>query len=246
MRVAIFADVHGNADALTTVLAEIDTVKPDLICNLGDVFSGPLDPAGVARILLARPEIHTVCGNHDRYLITMDPADMGPTDQVTFDALDAVAFDWIRALPEQLVLDDLFLCHATPQDDNTYWLETVTPAGEVTPRLMPDIAVRATGIAQPVILCGHTHLPRLVHLPTGQMILNPGSVGCPAYDDDLPVPHVVENGTPHASWAMLDLTAAPKVTFHRTPYDTSRMAAAAQGYGRPSWANAVSTGWLHN
>ncbi len=245
MRVAVFADVHGNADALEAVLAEIDAAKPDLICNLGDVFSGPLDPAGVADILLARPDIQTVRGNHDRYLITKDRADLGLTDLVTYDALGAAVFDWIRVLPEQLILDDLFFCHATPQDDNTYWLETVTPEGQVAPRPMSDVVDWAQGIAQRVILCGHTHLPRLVHLPDGRMILNPGSVGCPAYDDDLPAPHVVENGTPHASWAMLDMADTPKVAFYRTPYDTTRMTQAALDYGRPAWATAVSTGWLH-
>lgn len=246
MRVAVFADVHGNSDALRAVLAEIDAAAPDVICNLGDVFSGPLDAAGVAEILLARPDIHTVCGNHDRYLITQDGADMGPSDHVAFNALGGAALNWIRDLPKIKIVEDMFLCHATPQSDSVYWLEAVTAAGEVTPRSLAEIATKAKGITQKIILCAHTHLPRLVHLPDGRIILNPGSVGCPAYDDTAPVPHVVENGTPDASWAMLETGALPKVTFYRTPYDTTAMSEAARANGRPAWACAVATGWLHN
>ena len=33
------------------------------------------------------------------------------------------------------------------------------------------------GVREPVILCGHSHIPRVVRLSNGQMIVNPGSVG---------------------------------------------------------------------
>jgi len=36
------------------------------------------------------------------------------------------------------------------------------------------------------------------------MILNPGSVGLPAYRDELPRTHRVETGTPHARYALLE------------------------------------------
>ena len=40
--------------------------------------------------------------------------------------------DWLRALPMTAVYRDaVYLCHATPADDNVYWLETVTPDGAV-------------------------------------------------------------------------------------------------------------------
>ena len=49
-----------------------------------------------------------------------------------------------------------------------------------------------------LLLCGHTHLQREMRLPTGALVLNPGSVGWPAYDDDHPHDNVIEAGTPHA------------------------------------------------
>lgn len=54
-----------------------------------------------------------------------------------------------------------------------------------------------------VSLCGHTHLQRMMALDDGHLIVNPRSLGLPAYDDDRPHPHVVESGSPHARYAVL-------------------------------------------
>ena len=82
--------------------------------------------------------------------------------------------------------------------------------------MLPDGTVRdvvrwkrsrqaAEGIAQPLILCGHTHIARAVRLRDGRMIVNPGSVGSPGYRDVHPFPHVIEAGTPDARYAILEL-----------------------------------------
>lgn len=52
-----------------------------------------------------------------------------------------------------------------------------------------------------VVLCGHSNTPGVVRLTDGRLIVNPRSVGLPAYDDDHPHPHMMESGTPHARWA---------------------------------------------
>lgn len=57
---------------------------------------------------------------------------------------------------------------------------------------------RLQNIEQKIIVCGHTHIPRVVYLANGKIIINPGSVGLPAYKDELPVMHKMESGTPHA------------------------------------------------
>ena len=40
------------------------------------------------------------------------------------------------------------------------------------------------GIAQALILCGHTHMPCMLRLADGRLIVNPGSVGLQGFDDD--------------------------------------------------------------
>ena len=41
-RVAVLADVHGNAVALAAVLAELEREQPDAIVHCGDLTWGPL------------------------------------------------------------------------------------------------------------------------------------------------------------------------------------------------------------
>lgn len=40
-----------------------------------------------------------------------------------------------------------------------------------------------------LICCGHSHTPRIVNLSSGQLIVNPGSVGLQAYIDEESVVH---------------------------------------------------------
>lgn len=54
MRFAAIADIHGNALALEAVLFDIERAGIKQTVNLGDVFSGPLDAAGTARLLEER------------------------------------------------------------------------------------------------------------------------------------------------------------------------------------------------
>jgi hypothetical protein len=84
-----------------------------------------------------------------------------------------------------------------------------------------------------------------VWLSDGRQIVNPGSVGCPGYDDDHPVPHIVQTGTPNASYAVIDDGAGNwRVTFRSIPDAPSRMALLAEKAGREEWANVIRTGWL--
>ncbi|HEY0910790.1 MAG TPA: metallophosphoesterase family protein, partial [Bradyrhizobium sp.] len=160
--------------------------------------------------------------------------------------LDASHLDWIRALPPKLVFrDQVFLCHATPADDNTYWLETVLADGTVRMSSLAEMEESAKGIPQSLILCGHTHIARAVRLGDGRLIVNPGSVGSPGYRDVHPFPHVIEAGTPDARYAILELAGgAWRVTFRHVPYDHEAMAAVARRNGQPELASALATGWI--
>lgn len=247
MQFAVLADIHGNAFALEAVLADMRALGITHAVNLGDMFSGPLDARATAALLLDRG-FASVRGNHDRYLLEQNRADMGPSDQCAFDQLDQVHLDWLRSLPEtRTVFDDVFLCHGTPSSDTRYWLERVGPHGSVEAAPLQDILEQAQGVEAGLILCGHTHIPRFVSLPDGRAILNPGSVGCPAYDDDHPFYHVVETGTPNASYAIAERgTDGWRVTFRSVPYDAGRASALAIRNGRPDWGRALATGRLRD
>jgi len=245
MRFAAIADVHGNYLALEAVLADIRAQGVDDIVNLGDMASGPLDAGRTVAIMM---ELDATCvrGNHDRYLTDVELDDMYPSDRLAHGQLAPAQLDWLRALPFSAVYrDSVYLCHATPTDDNTYWLETVTPDGGIEMAAIEQIEQRAHGIAQTLILCGHTHIPRAVRLRDARLIVNPGSVGCPGYRDVAPYPHIVQTGTPDASYAILEQRAERwQVTFRQVPYDHAAMAALARQHGRLEWASVLATGWL--
>lgn len=76
-------------------------------------------------------------------------------------------------------------------------------------------------------------------------MVNPGSIGCPAYDDTHPVYHQMQTGSPNASYAIVEQGAAGwVVTFRSVPYASEAASALAASRGRPDWARALATGWL--
>lgn len=242
--IAVIADIHGNADALKAVLADLDARGIVTILNLGDHLSGPLAPRETADLLLSR-DMLSIRGNHDRYLVEQTIAEMGASDRVAAEQLDDRHRAWLAALPATATYRDrIYLCHGTPTSDVTYWMETVRADQSVGRRDPAEIEAWAAGIDLPVIVCGHTHVPRALRLRDGRLLVNPGSVGCPGYEDTSP-PHRMETGNPAASYAILTQTSAGwDVTFQLVAYDTTRMAALAQGFGRPEWESVVATGWL--
>jgi len=245
MRFAAIADVHGNYLALEAVIADIRAQGIGEIVNLGDMASGPLDARRTMDALMALDAVH-ILGNHDRWLIDRPVEKMGSWDRPAFAQLDTVYLDWLHTVPsKQIFRDQVFLCHATPADDNVYWLETVTPDGAVTMASRGAIEKEAEGISQSLILCGHTHVARAVRLGDGRLVVNPGSVGSPGYSYHVPFPHVIEAGTPDARYAILELTSGSwRVTFRHVPYDHDAMAALARRNGDTESASALATGWI--
>ncbi|MBX0331074.1 metallophosphatase family protein [Oscillochloris sp. ZM17-4] len=239
---ALIADIHGNAWALDAVLADIDRRGVRQIINLGDCAYGSLDPAGTLERLMDRA-IPTVSGNQDRIVHAPPPAVVGSADQDFITARlgpDQVA--WLRDLPQTLVVGDLFCCHGTPALDTTCLLEDVTPQS-VRLRGDADLAALLAGVTQPVIACGHSHQPRVVALADGRLVVNPGSVGVPAYTDDQPHPHAMEAGSPHARYAILrEAGGGWSVKLVAVPYDWDVAADEARRNGRPDRAAWIATG----
>jgi len=253
MKIAAISDIHGNLAALDAVLADIAAQGVDLTVNLGDILSGPLWIADTADRLMAL-KLPTIAGNHERQVLDTPPERMGASDAHAAARLTDVHRAWLRGLPKTLQLtDEVFCCHGTPDKDLVYFLETVTPGfdGSASPGVrratVEEAAARAgdamKGVAHGVILCGHTHVPRVMQLSDGRLVVNPGSVGLQAYDDDHPHPHIVENASPHARYAVLSRQAAGwQVELRLVPYEHESAATLADANGRPDWAHALRTG----
>jgi len=245
MRLAAIADIHGNALALTAVLKDIESLGVDTVVNLGDHVGGPLEAAKTADILIERA-FPSIAGNHDRWVVQRPATELGLSDQQALTELKPDHLKWLGALPKTMVFrDEAFLCHGTPSDDNTYWLERIQSDGSIRSATQAEAELEARGCLFPLILCGHTHIPRAVRLGDGRLIVNPGSVGLPAYDDDVPRPHIMQNGSPEARYAILEKGGDGwSATFRLVPYDHLEMAELARRRGRAEWAQALATGWL--
>ncbi len=263
--IAIVSDIHGNLPALEAVWAQIERARPALVVNLGDIASGPLWPNETVQWLMARADAEparwrTIAGNHERQALAEDVARMGASDAYAARALGPDERAWLAALPPtQWLGDDVLLCHGTPASDLAYFMETVIPGFGIDgwtglrAATAAELAERAaevapggsrTGLAATLILCGHTHVPRAMAVAGGPRVVNPGSVGLQAYDDDHPFEHHVENGSPDARWALVerDRHGAWHVQLRATPYDWRAAAARAQANGRRDWADALATG----
>ena len=202
VRIAAISDTHGNLLALEAVLADIATRSVDVTVDLGDLLSGGLQPRETADRLVAL-RLPTVRGNHERQLLTTSPEQMSASDRLARAVISPEHLAWLASLPLTLELAvGVLAFHGSPSDDLTYLLETVEQTGaraathdEVLERL-GDVS------GWSLLLCGHTHLQREMRLPSGTLVVNPGSVGWPAYADNKPYPHVMEAGTPHARCAV--------------------------------------------
>ena len=264
MRIAVLSDIHGNLPALEAVLDELGRERVDRVVNLGDILSGPLWPRETAERLmpLGWP---TIAGNHERQALATDgPRGFG--DRFAYDSATPGQRAWLAALPPALELDDgaVRLVHGQPAVDDEPLLETVTTdlglhgSPGIRAASMAEVRARLGTNGAALVLCGHSHVPRVTALPPGPpgpgagappaglaatLVVNPGSVGLPAYDHDQPHDHVVECGSPHARWAIVELTPRGwQAQLRLTAYDWGAAAARAESLGRGDWADALATG----
>jgi len=219
VRIAFVSDIHGNLPALRAVVADIKRRGVDRVVNLGDSLSGPLLDRPVQR--------------------------MSAADAHARARLSARSLEWIASQrPTHRLDDEVVLCHASPRSDLEYLLETVTRQG-IRLASAEEIAERRGNTPARLIACGHSHVPRALRAADGCLLLNPGSVGLPGFDDDHPFPHWVDNGSPDARYAIAERGADGCWTAELlvVPYDFCAMAELARHHGREDWAVPLRVGY---
>jgi predicted phosphodiesterase len=232
-KLAVISDIHGNRWALEAVLQDIRDRGIELIANLGDCLYG-------AEILM-QLDIPTVRGNEDRIIV--EASEGSPTLSFVVQALGPAQLGWVEALPPTMELDDeILMFHGTPADDASYLMWRIEESGALL-RDGAEVSADLQGTDRRLVVCGHDHLQRTMRLPDGRLVVNPGSVGLPAYSDDKPYPHVMESGSPHARYAIIERAkddwAVERVT---VPYDWRDAADEARMNGRDDWAEWLMSG----
>ncbi len=240
-RFAVISDIHGNRWALEAVLDDIDRQAVSEALNLGDVLYGPLDPLGTAEILMPR-SFATVSGNEDRIVVACGEP-LSATLRFVRDQLQPTHLQWLTSFKKSLSTGEVHAFHGSPTGDSDYLFWEVRPTGAAL-RSPDHVSAMTRNLPWSLLLCGHDHVPRTMRLPDGRTVVNPGSVGLPAYTDDLPHPHSMASGTPHARYSIVTRTECGWLIADRAvPYDWQAATAAALRNGRPDWADWLSTGW---
>lgn len=176
MRLAVFADVHGNLDALDAVLRDAAARGVDGAVHLGDLVGAAGAAAGVLRRVRGEG-IPGVAGEGDLAALREGEA-AGLVEE---------DLDLLRNLPAQFAVREgavTFLCaHASPRGPQ-----------DPSPAELSDEALARLleGCGADVLLVGHTHRP-LVRRVGERLLLNPGSVGRPG-DDPRPAYLVLDTG----------------------------------------------------
>jgi putative phosphoesterase len=222
MRVAVFADVHGNTAALEAVLGDIGAQRPDLTVCGGDLaFGGPDPEAAVARIRALG--VPCVRGNTDEWLTPTSAARAEGLIAYTRAHLSPAAREFLGTLPFDHRIDDLVVLHATP-----WSISDVIPrhadAGTIR-RVLADAGASA-------VVYGHIHQAWIGAIDGG-LLVNTGSVGFP-YDGD-----------PRPSYALLERgTSGWTAEILRVPYDLERAARSFPNDhpAAAAWAAMIRTG----
>ncbi|MRW92566.1 metallophosphoesterase [Duganella sp. FT80W] len=239
MRIAFVSDIHGNLPALEAVAADIKRRGADIVVNLGDSLSGPLLPLETAQFLMASDWLH-LAGNHERQILELH-AGSGMADTFAHSQLTSRELTWIASLlPAKQITSEVLACHGTPTSDVTCLLQNADLAAT-----QEEIESRLGDVAATLIACGHSHVARSVRSTRGQLIVNPGSIGQPAYMDDYPYPHTIASGSPDARYAIVEQHQGQwQSSLLAVPYNNRDMAALAKSRGRLDWEAALLTGYI--
>ena len=211
MRILLISDIHGNYEALQSVLK----VPHDMVICLGDIVDYGPDPDRCIDVLRAR-EISTIRGNHDNAVAFKVDCQCGyrykhlsiATREYTWKILDRSEIEYLQKLPllikEEIEGKKLYMTHASPRS----MFEYIKP--ETSDE---EIQVMIKEAMEPVeaefLLVGHSHIP--MNRKLGNLtIINPGSVGQP------------RDGDNRASCAVFD-TECGKMEIIRREYDIDKV-----------------------
>ncbi len=226
MRIAIFADIHGNLPALEAVLEDIGRQGVDRIIVNGDSVNRGPENAKVMSTLAGIDHSATL-GNHDDVMlmvveqrdVDVDPWYLDPFWRSAVLAAREVQgagfLDAIRAMPMTLRVEErgapsLLVCHGSPRHYREGFGTLTTP--EVISEIIQEHPAD-------VLVGSHTHSPYLATWGR-YTVLNTGSVGSPF------------NGDPRAQYLILTLDGGKWVPeFRRVPYDRQRALAAYEDTG---------------
>jgi diadenosine tetraphosphatase ApaH/serine/threonine PP2A family protein phosphatase len=240
MRLALFADIHGNREALDACLDHAHRRGADRFGFLGDLVGYGADPGYVVDKVAEYCErgAFAILGNHDAAVLgeedNMNPYARAAIDW-TRDELDDLQKTFLERLLHSCEEEHVLLVHS----------EASAPADwiYVTDEEAAGQSMQATN--KPITICGHVHVPQLYRRtgdgpilgmiprtnepirfdPSAKSLAVLGSVGQPRDDNS------------NAAYALYDDTDM-SLTYVRVDYDIERAAKKINDAGLPRFLAA--------
>ncbi|MGE3164545.1 MAG: metallophosphoesterase [Planctomycetota bacterium] len=231
MRYAVISDIHGNREALDTVLEKIELLACDKIACLGDIVGYGADP-GYCLERIRDVSDFVVAGNHDY-------AALGKISIDYFNAHARQATLWTR---EQLTPDQRRYLESLPLvvvDDKSTFVHGSLDSPQLFDYIQTSYDAFLTMEQMQTRICfiGHSHVPITFLLndvitysldnvleltAVKKSIVNVGSVGQP------------RDNNPLAAFAVYD-DERDLLELHRVPYDVEKTAARILQAGLPEF-----------
>ncbi len=233
MRLAIISDIHGNLEAFSQVLADVDRAEVDGIASLGDNIGYGPDPEEVVHLIRER-NIPSVMGNHELAVVDTTCLDcMNPSARqslvLTKQLLSPGTVDYIDTLTHSMTFHKSLCVHGCPPDSVITYLFQLTTS-----------QFKELFLAMEAKICfvGHTHYPQIISfdgeeiasfpLREGELTLqknlqyfiNVGSVGQP------------RDGNNNAKYVIWD-TSSQSIEMRFIPYDIATTARKILEVGFP-------------
>ncbi len=220
MTLALISDVHGNLEALTAVLRDIQQQpKVEEIVFLGDAVGYGANPNEVLRLIKSECRIK-IMGNHDYSALgLLDTGEFNAYAQsaiaYTSSVLDADSIGILSSLKLTHQTDEMLLVHATPEEPQS-WHYCLS---------LLDADRQFRHFDNRICFLGHSHKPVVyarnfageaytiggheIDLEKEyRYIINTGSVGQP------------RDGDPRACYLLFD-TGAGVIRYRRIDYDVA-------------------------
>ena len=209
MKAAVISDIHGNWQALESVIADYQLQGCERVFCLGDLAMAGPQPRMIIDYVMNKAENWvTIQGNTDKMIAEFNlkmydelSKEFPVMANALLDDVDIIEKDkkeFLASLPErrELMIEgvSVLLVHGSPRRNN----EDILPNMK-----MSEIQDIISGETANLILCGHTHVPCGYQTLSTQTVVNVGSVGRPM------------TGTPKANYVIVDFNNGTYTIEHR-------------------------------
>ena len=188
MKIAVLSDIHGNMQALESVMEDLNSHKCERVLCLGDLALAGPQPRMVIDFVQKQKNWEIIQGNTDKLIGDFCPQymeDVKSKYPIMANALaEEILYlsdeqkDYLHNLPASKMLSvegvRILLVHGSPRRNNEDILPDM-PINEIE-EIFKDVNAD-------LIFCGHTHIPCGYQTNKKQTIVNVGSVGRPMTQD---------------------------------------------------------------